>query len=59
MEEAKEKFIEGIRYNPGDGDLYFNLGLTYGNLGKKDSSDLYLNRAFELKPELRNQLVRQ
>ncbi len=59
LEEAKEKFIEGLRYNPGDGDLYFNLGLTYGNLGKKDSSDMYLNRAYELKPELRNQLVRQ
>lgn len=53
METAKNIFAQGIIFNPRDADLYFNLGVTYGNIGKKDSSDYYLNQAFFLKPSLK------
>lgn len=59
LEMAREKFAEGIRFNPRDGDLYFNLAITYGNLGKRDSSDMYFSQAFALKPELQNSLPPQ
>jgi len=52
--EAKDIFSQGIFQNPRDGDLYFNLAITYGNMGRKDSADFYFDQAFALKPELRN-----
>jgi tetratricopeptide (TPR) repeat protein len=54
--EAKNVFSEGISKNPRDGDLYFNLAITYGNMGSKDSADLYFKQAFALKPELQNSM---
>jgi len=54
--EAKRVFGEGISKNPRDGDLYFNLAITYGNMGNKDSADFFFQQAFALKPELQNSM---
>jgi len=54
--EAGRVFSEGIRNNPREGDLYFNLAITYANMGLKDSSDYFFNQAFTLKPELRQSM---
>ena len=53
---AKDVFLEGLQFNPRDGDLNFNLAITLANMGSKDSSDFYFKQAFSLKPELQNQI---
>ena len=53
MTEAINYYKQGISLNPNVARLYFNAGISYGKIGKLDSSDIYFNRAFELDPSLK------
>jgi len=53
--EAISYYKQGIFYNPNYARLYFNAGVTYGKMGKLDSSDIYFNKAFELDPSLKQE----
>lgn len=42
---ALNYFHQGIEKNPDAAKLYYNVGITFANLGVKDSADYYMNKA--------------
>ena len=50
--KALETFKKGIEYNPNSAKLHLNLAITLDNLGRKDDSKSYYDRAFALDPSL-------
>ena len=51
--EAMNYFRQGISKNPNSARLYFNAAITFNNMGEKDSSDIYFNKAFILDPSMK------
>ena len=51
--EAINYFKQGIAINPASARLYYNAAITYSSMGKKDSSNIYFNQAFDLDPSLK------
>ena len=43
-----------IALNNNNADIFYNVGLSYNFLGKFDKGKTYLEKAYKLKPELRN-----
>ena len=48
-------YKEGIARYPAYARLYYNTGMSYGKIGKLDSSDMYFNKAFELDASLKEE----
>ena len=49
---AVEIFQKGVEYNPNSAKLHLNMAITLDNLGRKDESKPYYDRAFALDPQL-------
>ena len=43
-----QDYDEAIRLNPQDADAYYNRGIAYGDLGKREESERDLRKAKEL-----------
>lgn len=47
--EALNSFLKAIEYDPSDSQTYFNVGVTYQQLGDIQNANLYLSKSEELK----------
>ena len=50
LEESLSTMIAAIELAPTDAKLYYNAGLMFASLGEEETSQEYLKRALELKP---------
>lgn len=46
-EESKEDFLESLKFNKYDYQVYFFLSKVFGNLGELDNQNDYINKAFK------------
>jgi tetratricopeptide (TPR) repeat protein/predicted Ser/Thr protein kinase len=53
---ALEEFVESLRLNPNNGDVYWNLGLAYASLNRLDEAEAVYKQAEEGKLENENLL---
>ncbi len=54
LSEALEVFKQGEKVDPENARILMNIGLTYNNLGQAELGNQYLEKAFQIEPELRN-----
>ncbi|MBL7078659.1 O-antigen ligase family protein, partial [Candidatus Shapirobacteria bacterium] len=50
LEESLAAMMAAIKLAPTDAKLYYNAGLMFASLGKKEAGQEYLKKALELKP---------
>jgi len=53
LQEAINAFNQSIKYDPENAENWYYLGITYEVMGDKKTAEGYFNKAFHLKPELR------
>jgi glycosyltransferase involved in cell wall biosynthesis len=51
LNKAVRKFEKAVELNSNSADAFYNLGLVYSELGKKDKAEIFLQRAKNLNPK--------
>ncbi|HXC06745.1 MAG TPA: tetratricopeptide repeat protein [Bacteroidia bacterium] len=50
LKDQPEKFKDWLSVNKRDPEIYFNMGITYADMGRRDSAEKYYNQCLQLKP---------
>ncbi|MFI5149531.1 MAG: tetratricopeptide repeat protein [Bacteroidia bacterium] len=50
LDEAIKEYKRGLEIYDKDPEIYFNIGITYADMGRRDSAEHYYNKCLALRP---------